>query len=578
MPFSTPFQDEPQTTRHAKDKSWLAVMIWIAVLGLPNLAAVFLTNDSWGSLRVWVAGTLSIVFLLLVTARRASLVAALLAPLVFLVPAAIAFLWITRSLPTATAFSILTGALAEQMSLYLFEIVAACVVGGLLTWALLRMRGQLQEGLLTLRRSRVARVTGVVMILTLLFFAAQLYRRLGPGNAVWQTVDTFRMAYPLGTIGEAGQAWYDFRIVKKRAEARRSIVISSAAPALRADSREIVVLVVGESARFKSFGINGYERPTTPVLESTPNLLNFTDVTTQGVLTMHSVPMLLTGSSAPEIGNAASRASLVSVFSKAGYHVSWMSTHPEVGPMAAASAMYSVEADDVLFLSNYYENKDGDLLPELDRALARKDRRTFVVIHTLGSHWEYVSRYPAESAPFPTKVKKGDVASRFSRPEVLADFTNAYDNTIAYTDWFLGQVIERLKKENCSSLFCYISDHGENAADAPRFPFGHGTLTSDVVHVPMFMWGSDQYRSAHPEDWRVLAANQGRCASTENIFHSLVDALDITCSLAAPAKSLANPKFVEIPRKVLALDGSIHDYKVMIRPEKNLNQLSTAAR
>ncbi len=77
------------------------------------------------------------------------------------------------------------------------------------------------------------------------------------------------------------------------------------------DEAEIYVLVVGETARACNFGLYGYERNTTPLLDKTEGLVAFTDVLTQSNTTHKSVPMLLSGASAENYNR---------IYREKGYH------------------------------------------------------------------------------------------------------------------------------------------------------------------------------------------------------------------------------------------------------------------
>ena len=67
-------------------------------------------------------------------------------------------------------------------------------------------------------------------------------------------------------------------------------------PKFQTDEKEIYVFVIGETARYTNFSINGYARETTPLLAKTDNILSFSDVFTQANLTFISLRMLLTRS------------------------------------------------------------------------------------------------------------------------------------------------------------------------------------------------------------------------------------------------------------------------------------------
>ena len=62
---------------------------------------------------------------------------------------------------------------------------------------------------------------------------------------------------------------------------------------VRAEHKEeLIVLVVGETARYDHFGINGYPRDTTPYLSKVKNLISYSNFTACGTSTAVSVPCM----------------------------------------------------------------------------------------------------------------------------------------------------------------------------------------------------------------------------------------------------------------------------------------------
>ena len=86
-----------------------------------------------------------------------------------------------------------------------------------------------------------------------------------------------------------------------------------------AEKREIYVLVVGETSRAMQWSLYGYERKTTPRLESLSGLLHFTDAVTQSNNTHKSVPIILSAASAENYDILYSEKSIVTAFNEAGF-------------------------------------------------------------------------------------------------------------------------------------------------------------------------------------------------------------------------------------------------------------------
>ena len=91
------------------------------------------------------------------------------------------------------------------------------------------------------------------------------------------------------------------------------------------DSNIIGVLVIGESARFDHFGINGYERDTTPYLKNIENIFSFKAKSSSN-LTYLSVPSLLSRYPANQIENSKLENSFLSILTSLGFNTTWIGT------------------------------------------------------------------------------------------------------------------------------------------------------------------------------------------------------------------------------------------------------------
>jgi glucan phosphoethanolaminetransferase (alkaline phosphatase superfamily) len=342
-------------------------------------------------------------------------------------------------------------------------------------------------------------------------------------------------------------------------------------------SRQIVVLVLGESARAASFQLNGYERETTPLLLKTEGVLSFRDVIAPATVTLMSVPLIMTPARAPWLGRASGMPSLVSVFKQAGYHTAWLSTQRKHGRYDTASSIYAHDADEQHFLSGifapgdgaYAGVLDGDLLQPVDQLIKRGHDKLLIILHTMGSHQHYSDRYPPEFNHFPSvpaKCEPDPLRGGYTEDQIT-NLTNAYDNSIRYTDWFLAQVIERLKAAQCVSTLVYVADHGQNTGRAKMLPFAHGTMTRDVVQVPMIAWLSEAHHQQFPTQANALKDRVNTPLSADATFHLLADLAGLQCDLVDSTRSAASPAFAPGQRLIRTLDGAVVDFDEAVRTQ-----------
>lgn len=121
---------------------------------------------------------------------------------------------------------------------------------------------------------------------------------------------------------------------------------------------------------------------------------------TQAAVTRKSVPLILTRGTIEDEQRTAREKSIVSVFHEAGFATYWLSTQAR-DPFTGAINPYPREAD----VPRFYERRyDSQLVASFRELLAEGGsarRKQFFVIHTLGSHFNEVSRYPRSFDVFP---------------------------------------------------------------------------------------------------------------------------------------------------------------------------------
>lgn len=330
-----------------------------------------------------------------------------------------------------------------------------------------------------------------------------------------------------------------------------------ARPSHPEDSCEVYVMVIGETARAMNFSLYGYQRDTNPRLSKTPGLVTFSDVTTQSNTTHKSVPMLLSQASASDFERLFHEKGILQAFREAGFHTVFLSNQR---PNHSFIDFLGEQADQWLFLKtgdanpagrelaeapgkdgNYY---DADLLPILDKILARKRKKEFIVLHTYGSHFNYMDRYPRQMAHFQPDTHCE--AKKENRPDLI----NAYDNTIRYTDLVLSGVIERLRAHGGMSAMLYTSDHGENIFDDSHKLFLHASPRASEyeLHVPFLVWTSQSFQHQEPAVAQALSANRHKQAqSSRSAFHTMLNIGGISTRYLQAHMSLASLQYKPAP-------------------------------
>ncbi|NHZ36507.1 phosphoethanolamine transferase [Massilia rubra] len=326
---------------------------------------------------------------------------------------------------------------------------------------------------------------------------------------------------------------------------------------------EIVVMVIGESSRFDRWSLNGYARETNPLLGKETNLVTLPDVITSVSATRLSVPVIVSRKPATQsLKDGFAEKSFLTAYKEAGFKTWWLSNQISFGEFDTPVSVFAREADVIQFLNlgGFTNNSNFDeiLFDPLRRAIADPAPKKLIVLHSLGSHWNYSQRYPKQFDRWQPSLFGIDKPV-YTNPALKAQLNNSYDSSILYTDWFLASVIGQLKGSQQRSAMLYVSDHGQTLYDNSCKQAFHGHNTQYEFHVPALVWYSDQYQGRYPAKVEQLRRHGKARLATENMFHTLLDLADIRYPDERLEWSFVNPGFKEHKRYVDSYGWSDYD-------------------
>lgn len=399
------------------------------------------------------------------------------------------------------------------------------------------------------------------------------YQQLYPPKATANTTETalaqrplpnshnlFHQSYPLNVFLAANE----FR-VQKAALAQVAAKVADfkfgATQPQPPAARQIYVLVIGETLRPDRLQLNGYARATTPRLAGLDDVVSFTDMISPWSWTRMSVPVIISRKSAQDQQYFSTEKSLVAAFAEAGFATAWLSTQSPLGVHDSSVALHASEADQVQYLNPVGYKKAGFydevLVNAVQRVLAQKAQKQLIVLHTLGSHFSYADRYPDNFDLFQPSGKHQAIGMHDRTNKEMLN--NAYDNTVAYTDQLLFNLIKSLQQQDAISSFLYVSDHGENLFDGDCNKSGHGHHTEFDYRVAALWWGSAQFRQQYPEVAQQIAMNRQQPLSTNQIFHTMLHLAHIGYPTAQPELSFAQSPVSPALRPRLLSSGQNFD-------------------
>ena len=271
---------------------------------------------------------------------------------------------------------------------------------------------------------------------------------------------------------------------------------------------QLMVLVIGESARSENFSLYGYNRETNPLLKR-DSVTTF-KARASATSTTQAVKAILDHKRVKELYEI-----LPNYMYRNGVDVVWRTANWGEPPL------HIEKYRNVARLRELYPDADGrydgilveDLRAEIEASTSNK---LLIVIHTSTSHGPtYNKKYPAEFEQFIPVCNTVEMA-KADRAELI----NAYDNTILYTDYLLHSVINILrgvKERTCSML--YISDHGESLGEGGVYM--HGMVAASMapkeqIEIPFIVWNGSSRKLKDIEE-----------AGHYHVFHSVMDFLDM---------------------------------------------------
>lgn len=287
------------------------------------------------------------------------------------------------------------------------------------------------------------------------------------------------------------------------------------------DTKDVCILIIGESARSKNFSLYGYERNTNPLMSA--DSVVALKAKAAHTNTIEAVKAIL--QHRPVDGNLYEI--LPNYLYRNGVDVEWRRSNWGTPPIhvknqftkGALKEMYP-EAD---------ERFDGILFHGLRERIENSDSsKIFIGLHTYTSHGpEYYSNTPDSLKVFMPECKTVNMAEAKQ-----SELINAYDNTIIYTDMLIHSLIEMLKEiPDRRSCVMFVSDHGESLGEGGLYMHGVPmSMAPDVqTDIPFIVWTSE---NSNMNVKNIDMAGHG------HVYHSVLKFLGIETSFFDESKNI----------------------------------------
>jgi lipid A ethanolaminephosphotransferase len=290
----------------------------------------------------------------------------------------------------------------------------------------------------------------------------------------------------------------------------------------------VLLLVIGETARAANFQLGGYARETNPELSRIAGVTYFRNTASCGTATAISVPCMFSHLPRADfkVDEAGRYTNLLDSLAKAGFDLEWRDNNSGCKGVCAriASIDYSNSKDP----QNCTEGNcfDDVMLSDLPGRLEKITRDTVIVFHQKGSHGPaYFERYPASFEKFQPACRSNQLQHCTTQ-----EITNAYDNSLVYTDHVLARQIAMLQSAaaRLDSMLIYVSDHGESLGENGIYLHGMPYAFAPTVQkqVPMLFWTSEGYARRARLNADCLRAEAALPVSQDNLYHTVLGAAE----------------------------------------------------
>lgn len=288
-------------------------------------------------------------------------------------------------------------------------------------------------------------------------------------------------------------------------------------PAKEGEKPNLLIVVIGESARAANFSLQGYRRPTNePLQRHAEKLVYFSDFTSCGTSTAISLPCIFSAAGRDEFVAESERytENVLDIIQHAGYKLVWRENNTD-----CKDNCNRIELEKFCQVK---ECPDEILLTDLEKKARSTDKHTLMVLHQRGSHGPlYRLRYPQAFNKY-MPICQGEYLQDCRKEDLI----NAYDNSIYYTSYMLAQTLDRLEalSQEYNTAFLFVSDHGESLGEDNVYLHSapYKTAPEYQTHIPMMLWFSDAYAKANNIDTDCVKNLRHQAFSHDNIFHTLL--------------------------------------------------------
>ena len=323
----------------------------------------------------------------------------------------------------------------------------------------------------------------------------------------------------------------------------------------------LIVLIIGES--FSKYHTPLYipqALPTNPKLERLKEdgfLIPYTDVVTTSNLTSNVMRNMFSMWDENYTDSWTQHTLFPAIFRKSGYNV-WYLTNQfalnssDIWNGIGGTIFNKPELSECLFdwRNDALKQYDGEILGLMPDTMQFFNHPTLLIVHLMGQHVKYKSRYPEEFDRF----KSDDIRNEFGGTkgkQIIAEYANA----TLYNDFVVDSIWSIVKGHDAIGI--YLSDHGEEVYDWRDFHerTDEKQMSLNVAkyqfEIPFMFFMSDDFIKNHGDLAERIRIFHDRPLINSKLKHTLLRLAGISTPEYKPTDDILSDEFdINAPRYI----------------------------
>lgn len=331
-------------------------------------------------------------------------------------------------------------------------------------------------------------------------------------------------------------------IVKKRKNSLQYNVTN-----LKEKTGEINVLVIGESLSSYHMSAYGYARNTTPWINNSATVI-FKNARSSHTHTMATLSKALTSSNQYNKKDYYESESIISVAKNAGFKTAWISNQVSVGAWDNLVSVIAKESHYYKFINKSIgktsatKDLDENLATHLTDYLETIDPNDnhFIVIHMMGSHWNYCDRTRGADINLPT-------APYYF---YLNKQNTCYDKSVKYTDQVLEEIHKTLITKPQFKSLLFTSDHADDVFGNKKH--NSAFFTEHMTEIPLIFWAGGIFEA----DRLLNMHNNKKLYFTNDLlFDTMIGILGLDSEAYVASNDISSRLYTDLINNGTVLNG-----------------------